>query len=127
MSPPLRKMGTGVSLKDFLGRVRWTTDTPPGNAPCSLRRRKGDNDHDSLCGDRPPWPRLEMRGSGQPERPRKGGLSSRGPLPLQLGHPRIETKADSPVYRDSVAPPVRRLAPQGSRHVRWPCDNEAET
>lgn len=51
---------------------------------------------DSLCGDRPPRPRLEPEGeSGEPKRPVKE-LYSRGPLPIQLGHPRIGTKADAP-------------------------------
>lgn len=49
-----------------------------------------------------------------------------GPLLIQLGHPSIETKADAPVYVDSLAAsPVRRLAPWGSCHVRWPRGTEA--
>lgn len=60
----LRKMGIGVFFKDFLGRVRWTIDILFGNAFCFLRRRKGDNDYDSFCGDRFLWFRLEMRGLG---------------------------------------------------------------
>lgn len=44
VSVPLWEVGTGVPLKDVPGRVRWTRHSPRGNAPCSLRRRKGDND-----------------------------------------------------------------------------------
>lgn len=29
-------------FSNFLGRVRWTTDSPPGNTPCYLRRRDSD-------------------------------------------------------------------------------------
>lgn len=45
------------------------------------------------------------------ECPGKGAVLQ-GPLLIQLGHPRIEAKADAPVYVDSlVASLVRRLAP----------------
>lgn len=71
---------------------------------------------DSLCGDRPPRPRLEPEGeSGQPKRPVKD-LYSRGPLPIQLGHPRIGTKADAPSMssvlhlRSEDAGPPREVA-----------------
>lgn len=31
-------------LPDFLGKVRWPTDSLPSDTPCYLRRRTGDND-----------------------------------------------------------------------------------
>lgn len=44
----------------------------PGNAPCYLRRCKGDSHHDSFCRDRPGRPRLEKQGeSGKPGYPGK--------------------------------------------------------
>lgn len=111
----LREMGMNFSQR-LSGEVEVDhRHSPTGNAPCYLRRCRVTM-MDSFCGDKAPRPRLEPEGqSGRPECPVKGDLHSRGPLPIQLGHPRIGTKADTPVYVDSLAsPPVRRPAPQGS-------------
>lgn len=89
-------------LSNFLGRVRWTTDSPPGNTPCYLRRR--DNDGLVL------WRPRESQGSLSPWE-RRAVLQR--PLRIQLGHPRTETKADAPVYVDSLAASREEAGPLG--------------
>lgn len=69
---------------------------------------------DSFCRDRPPQPGVETEGeSEQPERPGKGDLYSRGPLPIQLRRLRTETKADAPVYVDSHTPASEQAGSPG--------------
>lgn len=110
---PLRELGM-----DFSQRLSGDGEvdhrhSPPGNAPCYLRRRRVTM-MDSFCRDRPPRPRLEPEGqSGRPECPVKGDRHSRGSLPFQLGHPRTGTKADTPVYVDSLASPPVEASPPG--------------
>lgn len=89
--------------------------TLSGNAPCYLRRHRVTmiTTHSAeIALGSPGWRLRESPGTLSAQ---ERGVYSRGPLPIQLGHPRIETKAESPIYADSLAfPTSEETGPSGT-------------